>query len=224
MAENKDKLILGYWKTQGRAHSTRWLLAYHKIDWEDKFYTLDNRSEWFDKDKPALQSDFPNLPYIKDGDKVITESAAVIQYAAVKTGNRDLLGKNIPDAIHITQLVSFISDSRMAFRELVTNKEFEKVRDDFLNEKIAPFMTKLSKHLGEKEYLIGYLTYVDFEAFNAIDVLTRMSPEFIAKWPNLQKFHERFNNSEGIKAYRKSENYPKLVGPPTFLVWTGAEK
>lgn len=222
MAESKDKLILGYWGIQGLGHPTRWLLAYHKLDWEDKQYK--ESSEWFDKDKPALKTDFPNLPYIKDGDFVITESKAVLQYAALKTGNKDLLGKNTFDAIKIAQLSSFIADISLTMRGLVTNKEYEKIRDDFLNEKIVPFLNKLSKNLGDKEYPLGYLTWVDFEVFNLIDLIRRMSPEFLSKWSNLEKYHERFNNSEGIKAYRKSENYPKLVGSPTFLAWTGEEK
>ena len=222
MAEGKDKLILGYWGTQGRAHPVRWLLAYHKIDWEDKQYK--DRAEWFDKDKPALNTDFPNLPYLKDGDFVITETTAVLQYAALKTGNKDLLGKNTLDAIKAAQLYSFITDAKMAMRDLVTNKDYEKIRDDYLNEKLTPFFTKLSKNLGDKEYPVGYLTWADFEVFAFVDVIRRMSQEYVAKWPNLEKYWERFSNNEGIKAYCKSENYPKLLGPPTFLVWTGEEK
>ena len=222
MAEGKDKLILGYWGTQGRAHPVRWLLAYHKIDWEDKQYK--DRAEWFDKDKPALNTDFPNLPYLKDGDFVITETTAVLQYAALKTGNKDLLGKNTLDAIKAAQLYSFITDAKMAMRDLVTNKNYEKIRDDYLNEKLTPFFTKLSKNLGDKRYPVGYLTWADFEVFAFVDVIRRMSQEYVAKWPNLEKYWEKFSNNEGIKAYRKSENYPKLLGPPTFLVWTGEEK
>ena len=222
MAEGKDKLILGYWGTQGRAHPVRWLLAYHKVDWEDKQYK--DRAEWFEKDKPALNTDFPNLPYLKDGDFVITETTAVLQYAALKTGNKDLLGKNTLDAIKAAQLYSFITDAKMAMRDLVTNKDYEKIRDDYLNEKLTPFFTKLSKNLGDKEYPVGYLIWADFEVFAFVDVIRRMSQEYVAKWPNLEKYWEKFSNNEGIKAYRKSENYPKLLGPPTFLVWTGEEK
>lgn len=224
MAESKNKLVLGYWNLQAKAQSARWLLAYHKINWEDKQYTRITQNDWWNIDKPALKSDFPNLPYIEDGDIVITESVAVLQYAALKTGNKDLLGKDLLDAIKLSQLYSFISDSRLAVWQLITNKEFEKIRDEYLNEKVAPFLNKLSKSLGEEEYLIGYLTYADFEAFTALDVLRRMSPEFLAKWPNLEKYHERFNSNDGIQAYRKSENYPKLFGTTSLLIWTGEEK
>jgi len=222
MAENKDKLVLGYWGIQGTAQPIRWLLHYHNIPFEDKQYK--DRAKWFDTEKQALNSDFPNLPYLQDGDIVITETVAVLQYAAYKTGNKDLLGKNTLDSIKIAQLYSFLGDLRGAVRQLITNKEFEKVRDEYLNEKVTPFLDKLSKNLGEKEFAIGYHTWVDFSLFNALDILRRISSEFVARWPNLEKFHERFNNNEGIRAYRKSENYPKLFAPPGFVTWTGEEK
>ena len=221
MAESKDKLTVAYWGTQGLAHPIRWLLAYHKIDFEDKHYT--DRDVWA-KDKAALPTDFPNLPYIKDGDTVITESVAVLQYAAYKTGNKDILGKNPVDAIKIAQLNSFIGDLRGPIWEIVKNAEYEKVKDEVLNTKVAPFMEKISKNLGEKEFLLGYLTWVDFQLFNVLDVYHRMSAEFVAKYPNLKKYWERFNNAEGIQAFRKSEKYPKLLAPAAFVTWTGEEK
>ena len=222
MAESKDKLIIGYWGVQGRAHPVRLLLAYHNIDWEDKMYT--DPQEWFGTDKPALKSDFPNLPYIKDGDTVITENVAVLQYAALKTGNKDLFGKNEVDTVKITQLYSFVHDIFPIFLGLAANKEFEKVRDETLNEKIAPFLDKLSKNLGEKEYFLGYLTWVDFWAFTLLDLIRRMSPEFYAKWANLEKYLERIKSNEGIQAYRKSERYPKIFISPMYATWTGEEK
>jgi len=222
MAETRDKLILGYWGVQAFAHPTRWLLAYHNIPFEDKFYM--EPSQWFDVDKPALKSDFPNLPYIQDGDTVITESVAVIQYAAYKTGNKDLFGKNTLDAIKIAQLNSFLGDLFQTYRTLLLNKDYEKERDGYLNDKVAPFLNKLSKNLGEKEFAIEYLTWVDFILFNAIDISHRISSEFLAKWPNLVKFHQRINNNEGVKAYRSSKNYPKYFGPPDRLACALEEK
>lgn len=222
MAESKDKLIVGYWGIQGRAHPTRFLLAYHKVDFEDKQYS--DPQEWFGTEKPALNSDFPNLPYIKDGDTVVTETYAVLQYAAWKTGNKDLFGKTDDDAVKITQLASFTSDIGMAVYFLAANKEYEKVRDEVLNEKIAPLLAKLSKNLGEKEFPLGYLTWADFLVFTQVDLIRRMNPEFLAKWPNLEKYWERINSNEGIQAYRKSEKYPKLFISPDFVTWTGEEK
>lgn len=221
MADSKDKLILGYWGFQGRPQATRFLLAYHNIDWEDKFYT--DPQEWFGTDKPALNTNFPNLPYIKDGDTVVTETVAVLQYAASKTGNKDLFGKNDVDSVKITQLSSVNADIGAALYFLAADKDYEKVRDATLNEKIAPFLDKLSKNLGEKEYPLRYLTWADFGIFTSLDILRRMNPEFLAKWPNLVKYWERINNNEGIQTYRKSQRYPKIYVSPFYVAWTGEE-
>ena len=43
--------------------------------------------------KYTLGQDFPNLPYVKDGDLIISESMAIYQYL-VETYAPDLLGKN----------------------------------------------------------------------------------------------------------------------------------
>ena len=45
MAETKGKLTLTFWGIQGRAQTMRWLLAYHKIDWENKQYSFQDKAE-----------------------------------------------------------------------------------------------------------------------------------------------------------------------------------
>ena len=213
MAETKGKLTLTFWGIQGRAQTMRWLLAYHKIDWENKQYSFQDKAEWFEVDKPTLSTDFPNLPYIKDGDLVITERPAVLQYAALKTGNKDLLGKSTLDTIKISQLYSFVNDLFIVIRDLAMDKDWEKM--EILDEKAGPFLSKLSMNLGEQEYPLGYLTWVDFFVFTNLDLLRRMNAEFLAKWSNLEKYWERINKGE-IEEYRKLEKCPKVFGPPGF--------
>lgn len=215
------KLVLGYWGVQGLAHPTRYLLAYHKIDWEDKQYK--DAAEWFDVDKKTIDT-FPNLPYIKDGDTVVTESVAVIQYAAFKTGNTDLLGKNRMDSIKIYQCYGVIDDLNGAILKLAKDQEYDKVRDTTLKEKIVPYLKKLSAELGDKEYLLGYLTWVDFVFFNALDLVNRMNSETLKEFSNLVKYHEKFYENENIRAFRKSEKYPRLYHSANYVKWTGEDR
>ena len=51
--------------------------------------------KWAD-DKVKLSSftDFPNLPYIRKGDYVLTESSAIIQYICFEGMRFDLIGSN----------------------------------------------------------------------------------------------------------------------------------
>ena len=216
-----SKLTIGYWGIQGLAHPTRLMLAYHKVPFEDILYNDPN--EWYGKDKPALQTWAPSIPYLKDGDFLLTESLAVIQYAAGKTGNKDLLGKNDLDTIRIVQLWSILRDLAAAFIPIVWKPDFEAIKDETMKTKVVPFLDKLTKALGEQDYPLGYLTWVDFIYVYLIDGLNRMSPETMKAYPNLLKYHERIYSNEGIQAYRKSEKYPKLFMPP-FATWPGEEK
>jgi glutathione S-transferase len=66
---------------RGAASALRYLLAYCQVPYKERLYsTVD---DWL-KDKQGLGFDFPNLPYIIDGDKKIAESAALMQYVAIK--------------------------------------------------------------------------------------------------------------------------------------------
>lgn len=208
-----SKLVVAYWDLQAVAHPIRLLLAYHYVDFEDKIYYLASSDEWFRKDKPALNTPFPNLPYIKDGDFVLTESAAVIQYAALKTGNPDLLGKSRLDEFRITQFSEVLKDQLTNLFDSTIIKDFESVKDRYYGEKIAPFSQKLSNALGDKHYCMGYLTYVDFQLAYQSDLFLRIHPNFMKKYTNLIDHRDRIWNNEGIQAYRITKNYPSKFIP-----------
>ena len=82
--ENKDKLVLGYWKIRGLAQPARYMLAYSGVDYEDKQYEQGEGPEFcrkvWSEVKPTMPHDFPNLPYLIDGDVAITESSAIYRY------------------------------------------------------------------------------------------------------------------------------------------------
>lgn len=82
---------LGYWKIRGRGQIPRLLLSYTGATWEDVQYT--GPDQWFGKDKHGLGLDFPNLPYLIDGDLKMTESQAICFYICQKSEKgRTLLG------------------------------------------------------------------------------------------------------------------------------------
>ena len=85
------KNILRYWASPWRGNPIRLLLEYLNIDYEEKRYTDPN--EWFEKDKLALDLDFPNLPYLIDGDMKLTESMNIMTYLPTKCKRPELFGK-----------------------------------------------------------------------------------------------------------------------------------
>ena len=64
-----SKLTLGYWGFQGLSETSRYILEYCGLEYNQKLYTLPE--EWL-KDKQSGFMDFPNLPYILDGDVKIS--------------------------------------------------------------------------------------------------------------------------------------------------------
>lgn len=89
--------ILGYWNIRGLGASIRYILTFLNVPFENKLYNQGqapdfDRSEWLNE-KPNLGLDFPNLPYLIDGDFKMTESAAIIKYICKKWGPH-LLGSS----------------------------------------------------------------------------------------------------------------------------------
>ena len=52
------------------------ILTYLQLNWEDKHYDTEKIDDW-GKDYDSLGLDFPNLPYIIDGEFKLTESFAI---------------------------------------------------------------------------------------------------------------------------------------------------
>lgn len=61
---------------------TRYLLHYLNINYVD---VNPDPSKWFSETKKNIDLDFPNLPYLKDGDFSLTESSAMINYIIYKS-------------------------------------------------------------------------------------------------------------------------------------------
>lgn len=72
------------------------ILEYLEIPYEEIKYNNQEEDKWFNEDKLKLIGKNPavNLPYLIDGDKVISESDAIIAYICLKANRPDMLGSN----------------------------------------------------------------------------------------------------------------------------------
>ena len=57
-----------------------------------------------------MKIDYPNLPYIQDGDLNLTESLAILSYLPLRAKREDLLGINQYQKIKIDELKLIIDD------------------------------------------------------------------------------------------------------------------
>jgi len=79
-------ITLGYHKIRGLGAPCRMLLCFSGEPFYNKAYAGDLKEEWFAKDKPALvaRNSYINLPYVIDGDTVVTQSNSVLLYLGRK--------------------------------------------------------------------------------------------------------------------------------------------
>merc|ERR1712025_325030 len=72
----------------GYGEPSRLLLRYVEADWEDAFIpvTQEGMNHWFAEKKYNLGLDFPNLPYVIDGDVKLTQSVSVLRYLGRRFG------------------------------------------------------------------------------------------------------------------------------------------
>ena len=61
-----------YWDVRGLGEMCRLMFRYVGANYEDVKLSVENRDDWF-KQKFTLGLDFPNLPYLIDGDVKLTQ-------------------------------------------------------------------------------------------------------------------------------------------------------
>ncbi|XP_043818762.1 glutathione S-transferase Mu 3-like [Dromiciops gliroides] len=204
-------MILGYWDVRGVAHAIRLLLQYTGTNYEEKLYQFGkapdyDRSQWLDV-KFKLGLDFPNLPYLIDGERKITQSNAILRYIARK---HNMCGETEEEKIRVDLLENQVMDIRMQLVRVSFSPDFEKLKPGYLEQ--LPGQLKLfSQFLGKGTWFVGdKITFVDFLVYDVLDQNQLFEPKCLDKFPNLKDFIARFEALEKIAAYMHSDKFYKL--------------
>jgi len=209
-------IILGYWDIRGLAQPIRLLLAYSGEEWENKLYACGSppefsRDAWL-QDKFSLGLDFPNLPYLIDGDVKVSQSNAILRYLARKS---NLLGKTDEEQTRVDILESEINDFRREYVGMCYSPNFESLRGPYL-EKLPAKLKLLSDFLGDRNFFAGEnITFPDFIVYEMLDQQKILSPSALNDFPSLQKFQEKVEGQKSISEFLNSSKnfkYP-LNGP-----------
>lgn len=201
---------LAYWNIRGLAQPIRLLLEYTGEKYVDKKFECGpapdyDKSCWFDI-KEKLNLDFPNLPYLIDGDMRITQSNAILRYIARK---HDLLGKTEKERVRVDIMENQAMDFRNGLVQLCYNPKFEELKDGYLK-KVKSTIERFSKFLGDNKWFAGEnLTMVDFVMYELLDQHRLLDPTLLEPHDNLTKFLARFEQLEPIKKYMESDRFMK---------------
>ena len=196
MAES-SKLTLAYWGTRGLVQPIRFFLDYLNLPYENKSYT--DREVW-NKDKAALKTPLPNLPYLIDGEKVITESDALFHYIAYKAGRRDLIAPEDPEKfVRLSTTRGVLADLRHSISSLIYSPNYDSLYESTMTNTVKPRLEKLSKYLEDHDWFCGSeITYVDFIAQEVLSLLQAHDSKLLDA--NLTSYVRRFYELPAIKS------------------------
>ncbi|XP_078276600.1 glutathione S-transferase Mu 3-like [Rhinoraja longicauda] len=203
-------MTLGYWDIRGLAQPIRLLLEHTGTAYEEKFYSCGDaptydRSGWIDV-KTKLGLDFPNLPYLIDGDTKISQSNAIMRHIARKN---KLVPKTDAEKIRVDLLENQAMDFRMGFARMCYNPDFEKLKPTYLKD-LPAILKQFSEFLGKRSWFAGdNITFVDFLMYELLDEHVVFEPKCLDEHKNLKDFITRFEALDKIAAYMKSDRFMK---------------
>ncbi|XP_031701105.1 glutathione S-transferase Mu 3-like [Anarrhichthys ocellatus] len=210
---------LSYWDIRGLAQPARLLLEYTGSKYENKLYVCGeapgyDKKSWLDvKDKLGME--FPNLPYLEDGDRKIVQSNAIMRYIARK---HKLCGKGEDAKVRVDMMENQAMDFRNGFVRLCYS-DFDTLKPDYL--KTLPGVLKqFSDFLGENKWFAGEeITFVDFILYELLDQHRMCFPECLDDFKNLKALVDNFEALEKIAAYMKSDGFIKTPVNNRMAKW-----
>lgn len=141
-------VTIGYWRLRGLAQPIRLLLAYTETPFQEVVYDFAEKQRWFDEDKKNIGFDFPNIPYLIDGELKLTESSAIMKYLVKRSGKNELLGKNLQDEGSVESILGVENDILNEMRKLLAVKENVEIAKAEALAKIKPKLDALKKFVG----------------------------------------------------------------------------
>jgi len=208
---------VGYWKLRGLVGGIKVLLEYCGADWkwteydhhllEDGSY---DREEWLKvKNDPKFQEkcDFPNLPYMIDGDVCISQSTTILKYIARKFK----VGADLTD-LELTR-VDLLNDQICDIRGLwgrfcYGGNMAEKQK--FCDEQLIPAISLLDKYFKDKKFCAGEkVSYVDFMLWEMLDHFELFDEAVFDGLSNLKAFKSNVAGLPKVKEYLASDKFMK---------------
>ena len=231
MSGFENAVTIGYWSIRGLGAPLRMMAMYAGAKLIAENYDLKckegggfDMSPWKDA-KPALRAKNPlmNLPYVIDGDVVVTQTNACFAYLGRKLG---LFGSNELEASQCEQLLSEIYDLRgamvgFAYGSCASDEEakgkaealFEKVTSAYSGSlpKLEEWFVLQKSNGASGNFLVGEKASApDFHLYEMLYQYDFMAKHYgifnrLDNYPNLKKFLTSFGNLPQNSKYLSSK-------------------
>lgn len=167
------------------------------VDYEDVHYNPSDRQGWLDV-KFTLGLDYPNLPYLIDGDTRISETVAIMKYVARKWGCH-LLGSNAAEYGKLEMLAEFVG----VLKKESTIPCYASDDRAAIVEACRPILAKILEVKGENDFLVSsQISWLDFMFFENLDLLDFISEGALyQEFPGAKEYFDRCASIEKIAAY-----------------------
>ena len=208
-------LKLYYFPAQGAAQQIRFTLAAGGVAWEDKVASAfpaaqEDKDLWLSLGKNTTT----NIPMLTDGEKVYTQSLAVLRVAARRGG---LMPTADEEVYLVDKLISDVADLRAAsYKAIGMFGATPEAQANFVDKVLPQHVGNIERQLGDNEYFVGgKLSVADTAVYDVLVTKCRaLYPDCLTAFPKLDAFVKRIEGLEKIAEYRKSEKFTKLMGFP----------
>jgi glutathione S-transferase len=194
------------WKIKGYSEFPRILLNYLGLQYVER--NPESYKEWFEEEKINLQTPFPNLPYLKDEDFIVTESNAISYYLVCKSGRKDLFGITLQEQTLVMSTTEVLAEMLQAIFKFINHPDCKTEYTNVFSENglIGAKIQQISKLLGDKEWILGYITLADLKIFSALDwiiviAFSSGAPCPVWKHENIVGLMNRVAGLPGIKEF-----------------------
>jgi glutathione S-transferase len=141
------------------------------------------------------------IPCLEDGDVVVYESTAIIQYLERKHSVPPLLPTNDADlAVSLTRQAEFLS--KLDDKNIIGSIFFKNQGIAELGHRVTNLFNELQVwdgYLEDKEYLAGTFSIADIYVFTFVAPFYHMCKLPMAKFPNLGAWYTRIKNRPAMK-------------------------
>ena len=211
--EKSTKVKFAYFPDRCLGIMVQYIAEICKLDYDYKQYEVRGppdyiKEEWY-SEKYTLGLDFPNLPYLIDGEFKMTETIPIMKYLCEKH-RPELLGCSIEERAKVNMVSSVIESG---YNETIYIAYYKKDAQREYLETCYSKLEPISKFMGENKFLVGdQVTFIDIflhEWINTLKAFEKGNGDLESKFPNLSRFQSHVKDLPEIKDFISSDRFRK---------------